>query len=99
MKITRIALKTFLFLLLIAFLPYLLRFIFIVILGIGIWSGTPKKEECLIHERITGQLCQGFNPDGFKYCDRFPTDERCVELCNLYPDSKRCRKLRLEEGK
>ena len=87
--------------LIIAAIPFVLVglvYILVYILAaIAIWSemNTPP-EKIEKYERITGQVWEGFNPDGFKLCDRWRTDERCVDLCNRYPESTRCVRQRLE---
>ena len=87
--------------LIIAAIPFVLVglvYILVYILAaIAIWSemNTPP-EKIEKYERITGQVWQEWNTDGFKTCDRFPTNKRCVELCTLYPESERCLKLSLE---
>ena len=82
--------------LIIVAIPFVLYWLFLILFGIALVTSDPTSEERLEYERRTGQIWQGFNPDGFKTCDRFPTKKRCVELCTLYPESERCLKLSLE---
>ena len=83
--------------LIIAAIPFVLVGLVYILAAIAIWSemNTPP-EKIEKYERITGQVWQGWNTDGFKTCDRFPTNKRCVELCTLYPESTRCVRQRLE---
>ena len=83
-------------LLIIVAIPFVLYWLFLILFGIALVTSDPTSEERLEYERRTGQIWQGFNPDGFKTCDRWAFSERCVELCNLYPESERCVRQLLE---
>ena len=87
--------------LIIAAIPFVLDglvYILVYILAaIAIWSemNTPP-EKIEKYERITGQVWQEWNTDGFKTCDRYPDWEKCVDLCNRYPESTRSVRQRME---